>query len=270
MWLAAGNTEELNRVRAEIRRLAAAYNLITKAACVPSRMERTEAVMPADLTKGPESGIINAVSEARESSIGIVNNQRLYATTPEIQAFTGIDSAVEYFSYKNKWADKVSPIDKESFSTITLSVLKEFCEGLHWAQVHFGINNEMPRVIRYAKLGKGVLGDYEDTGRELRLRRGIGVEHAFTTGVHEMAHHADNIMGHPATDIVKAACKKLSTLNKDYTMAQLNKLKNQTAAGKWEDDHELLAYSVEKYCVGKGNQLAKEIAEEFLRRCGEK
>ena len=53
-------------------------------------------------------------------------------------------------------------------------------------------------------------------------------------------------------------------------MAQLNRLKNQTAAGKWEDDHELLAYSVEKYCVGKGNQLAKEIGEEFIRRCGEK
>ncbi len=55
VWLAAGQTEELNRVRAEIRKLTDVYNLITREASLPARMERTEAVMPADLTNGAES-----------------------------------------------------------------------------------------------------------------------------------------------------------------------------------------------------------------------
>ena len=79
VWLAAGNTEELNRVRAEIRRLTAAYNLITKAAGVPSRMERTEAVMPAGLTNGSESSII----EAPVNAVGSASPRNPHVLNPE-------------------------------------------------------------------------------------------------------------------------------------------------------------------------------------------
>lgn len=216
------------------------------------------------MTYEAESGIINTVSEARESSIGIVNNQRLYPTTPEIQAFASVDSAVEYFKYTNKWGYAVSPIDKESFSVVKLPVLKEFCEGLHWAQVHFSVGNEMPLSIKYAKLGENTLGDYADSTREIRIRQGIRIEYAFTTGVHEMAHHADNLIDHQSCDIVKSVAR---TLKGRYTQKQINDMKSEIAHKYWQDPYEVLAYSVERYSVGKGNALAKAIAEEFLRRC---
>lgn len=260
VWLAAGQTEELNRVRAEIRKLTDVYNLITREASLPARMERTEAVMPADLTKTPESGIINAV---REAAIGIVKNQRLYPTTPEIQAFTSVDSAVEYFKYTNKWGDVVNPIVKESFSKTPLSVLKEFSEGIHWAQVHFGLR-ELPWKIESVDFKGGTLGDYTEQGRMLRLKTGIDIVYAFTTGVHEMVHYADSIMGNQAKDIVRTASRALKD---KYSLKQMNNMKSLIAHKYWRDANEVLAYSIESYCVGKGNDLAKEIAEEFLRRC---
>ena len=260
VWLAAGETEELNRVRAEIRKLTAVYNLITREASLPARMERTEAVMPADLTNGAESGIINAV---REAAIGIVKNQRLYQTTPEIQAFTSVDSAVEYFKYTNKWGDVVNPIVKESFSKTPLPVLKEFSEGIHWAQVHFGLR-ELPWRIEGVEFKGETLGDYTEQGRVLRLKTGIDIAYAFTTGVHEMVHYADHIMGNLAKDIVRTASR---ALKEKYSLKQMNDMKSLIAHKYWRDDHEVLAYSIERYSVGKGNDLAKEVAEEFLRRC---
>ncbi|MBR4234995.1 MAG: hypothetical protein IKR85_02905 [Clostridia bacterium] len=99
------------------------------------------------------------------------------------------------------------------------------------------------------------------------MKKGIGIEYAFSTGVHEITHHADNVMGFPAENIVKTACKRLRN---EYSGVRINRLKAETAAEKWEDPHELLAYSMEKYCVGKGNVLAQEIATEFLKRCKKK
>ncbi|MCR4622662.1 MAG: hypothetical protein K5663_11335 [Clostridiales bacterium] len=70
VWLAAGNTEELNRVRAEIRRLTAVYNLITREASVPSRMERTEGVQ--GLTEPQNNVIIKSQDKAVDDDVHII------------------------------------------------------------------------------------------------------------------------------------------------------------------------------------------------------
>ena len=203
----------------------------------------------------------------RESSIGIVNNKRLYETTPEIQAFTGIDDAAEYFKYTNKCGDTATPIDKEGFRGIGLELLKELCEGIRWGQQAFSIGADMPMTIKCADFRGTTLGDYCDTTSEIRFRRGLKPEYAFSTAVHEMAHHADHIMGHPSGDILKAAVRKLRS---DYSLKQINNMKAAIAGKYWTDPSEILAYSMDKYCLGKGNPLAAEVAEAFLRRCRQK
>lgn len=207
------------------------------------------------------------MEDARQASIGIVNGQRLYSTTPEIQAFTDVSSAAEYFQYTNQWGEVVSPIDKDSFEGVKLSVLRELSEGIKWARDSFNIGSEMPRTIRRTRLGHKTLGDYDDIRREIRYKLGLTEEYAYSTAVHEMAHHADNIMGHPAGDIIKAATKKLRG---QYSIKQLNRMKDEIAMEYSNDVHELLAYSLDKYCIGKGNILAQTISEAFLRRCRER
>lgn len=207
------------------------------------------------------------MKDVRESTTGIMNNERLYGTTEEIQRFSGVDDAIQYFRYKNQAGDIVSPIDRESFAAIRLPVLKELSEGIKWAQNRFNLASALPRTIKRASLGTNTLGDYADALQEIRFSKGLRIEYAFSTGVHEMAHHADNIMGHPSVDIVRDACRDLRG---HYSLNQINNMKAEIAASKWRDPHEVMAYSLEKYCVGKGNELAKAIAEDFLRRCKNK
>lgn len=275
VWLAAGNTEELNRVRAEIRRLTAAYNLITREASLSARMERTEAVMPADLTNGPESGIINSREARVVTSEGIEAYR--YPKSDIVQKMSSFSEINEHFSTIDRDGGKhylFSGIVRE----LPLESQKALAESVLYMQENFKAK-EWPSTIRVQKTatvaGREVAGYYEPKSHKIVISmNGNRTEgELYSTAIHELVHHYDRY-GRDAEACVKQAEKEAQrTINpltgRPYSYADVQLMRNDIAGESRKDNGEILAYSVERNMLINGqntNPLSQAVYRLFCER----
>ena len=214
------------------------------------------------VTESPESGII-ARDDVQHRLLDAEGNELYqYPQTDAIQRMTTPQEIADYFTYTDKWGDKNSPIDA-SFSALPLETQKELAEGIEWAKQAYRLEH-LPEKICVAPLGRGAIGEYSVTYNELRIAKNIKLQDAYTTAVHEMTHYAQR----GQDDLVQSVCRQaLKNLGLRSNSRRANDLQTGivTRSQDASNPHELIAYSIERSLKGKGNTLAKEIAELWLK-----
>ena len=80
----------------------------------------------------------------------------------------------------------------------------------------------MPLSIVRKRLRNHVRGEYSLTFMELRIKQGIELDQAFTTAIHEMAHHALYIRNTDVDGFISDVRRQLREAN--YSRTQINDL----------------------------------------------
>ncbi len=243
-------------------RCAVKYHM--KPAERPKNKEQEE---PEPLPTEESDGIINTGSDMHDATYdashealhGVDSDGYHHGITPEVQSCQSSDDIAALFTVDGK-----TVIDP-AFGKFSLDTQQEAAEAISWAMKTYKLDS-LPSSVGRGRLGKGVLGTYDDGTRAIMLKAGITRAEAFPTTVHEMTHHADNLMGFPSGSIFDEAVKNLK-LRKGAGKAR--DFQYQIAGDKWDDPHELLAGSMERYSIGMGNPLAREMARLFLGRIGQ-
>lgn len=199
---------------------------------------------------------------------GLKDTGKRYAVG-EIIKLTTSELIAQRFTYVDDYGTPHNPFD-DGFKQLPIETQQEIAAGIEYVQEHFNIKT-LPSIITAEKMQRGIMGAFvvKDGKRIIRFSTALkdSTSEAFATAVHEMVHYIDESSNGFAKDIYKEALRNLklrANAREAYALrAQIVGIYNKRDV---DNAAELLAYAVESVSCGKGNSLAKEMYNVFVRR----
>ena len=210
-----------------------------------------------------ENSLSGTTFQATRSALyGVDSEGYHHPITPEIQACQNYDDIAKLFVVNG-----TSILDADTFGKLPLDIQKEAAEGIHWVMNTYGLNVLPSKVTTNVK-GRSALGEYVDRTMEMRIRKTISLGSAFPTTVHEMTHHAINVLGIDVDDIVERARKQNKIQPKLGAYVDTRRM----LAPYDDNNNEIVTATMERYSIGKIDtfwplpKFLKTVAELFFGR----
>ena len=210
----------------------------------------------------PSKEVIKALKKRGKG--GIINleekqNRQRFKTTDEIE---------KHFVWTDEYGYTYHMIDADSWAEQSIEMQNRIANGMDDVIAMFPGKRRPLKVVFDATMARNEYGAYDPVDRIIRFNpsevKTIGQDYA--TGVHEMAHHFDNVTGRKAEAIVKAAFKIIGLSRRpNDKMAVCMMTVGSYYDNRWKDSREVLASAIERHLTGRSDGFTEAVAAEFFK-----
>ena len=153
-----------------------------------------------------------------------------------------------------------------SFTDLPIALQREAVRGYDDAIGMYG--NIMPKKIKAGKLSDRIYALYSSTYQTITLNPVANAVpgEAYASIIHEMTHHAENILFR-SDDVLKAALKKLGLRSNSKRAEALQMITVSSVKEKdWKNADEIVAYAVERQMTGRKNELTEALFTVMMEK----